>query len=136
MKKAYTALVAITVGAHFGYLLYLPSGGFLALRWRRTLVLHVPTVLWGACVVVLRLPCPLTRLEQWARARAGLRPLPADDFIDRYADGVLYPANRTGAAQAAAFTAAALSWLLLFARRRRSTSALTSAPRMTTPAAR
>ncbi|AWT53295.1 DUF2784 domain-containing protein [Mycolicibacterium smegmatis] len=136
MKKAYTALVAITVGAHFGYLLYLPSGGFLALRWPRTLAFHVPTVIWGAFVVALRLRCPLTHLEQWARVRAGLKPLPADDFIDHYADGVLYPANRTGAAQAAAFTAAALSWLLLFARRRRITSALTSASRMKTPAAR
>lgn len=121
MKKAYTALVAITVGAHFAYLMYLPSGGFLALRRPRNIVFHVPTVIWGACVVGLDLRCPLTRLEQWARVRAGLHPLPADDFIDRYADGVLYPAGRTRAAQTAAFTAAGISWLMYLAGRRRRT---------------
>lgn len=131
MKKAYTVVVTITVGAHFGYLMYLPSGGLLALRWPRSIVFHVPTVIWGACVVSLGLPCPLTHLEQWARARAGLAPLPADDFIDHYADGVLYPAGRTGAAQAAAFTVAAISWLVLLARHRSLTSAV---PPRKTPA--
>ncbi|MEA2202911.1 MAG: hypothetical protein QOI89_3619, partial [Solirubrobacteraceae bacterium] len=37
MKKRYGGTVALTVGAHFGYLLYLPSGGFLALRWPRSI---------------------------------------------------------------------------------------------------
>jgi hypothetical protein len=113
VKRLYRAAVAATAGAHFAYLIYLPSGGFLALRWPRTLLLHVPTVLWGVAVVGLRFPCPLTSLERWARARAQLEPLAAGGFIDHYADGVLYPPNRTGAAQSVAFLAAALSWAVL-----------------------
>ena len=31
------AAVILTVGAHIAYLVYLPSGGFLALRWPRSM---------------------------------------------------------------------------------------------------
>ena len=113
MKKAYFAVVVGTAAAHLGYLVYLPSGGFLALRWRRTFWLHLPTVCWGVGVVALELPCPLTSLEAWARARAGMDPLPETGFIGRYVAGVLYPANRTGSAQTFAFLAAAASWIAL-----------------------
>jgi hypothetical protein len=113
VKKLCLAGVVATVVAHFAYLIYLPGGGFLALRWPRTLLLHVPAVLWGVGVVYFGLPCPLTRLEQRARTRAGLAPLPASGFVDRYVAGVFYPADRTGAAQNAAFIAAGISWLML-----------------------
>ncbi len=113
MKKMYFAVVTVTVGTHFAYLMYLPSGGYLALRWPRTILLHVPAVVWGLGAVGLHFPCPLTSLERWARARAEMEPLPADEFIDRYAAGVLYPSNCTGAAQTLAFLAAAVSWVTL-----------------------
>ncbi len=117
MKKAHSATVALIVGAHFAYLVYVPSGGFLALRWPRTIVLHVPAVVWGVAVIVLPLPCPLTSLEAWARRRASMDPLPTTGFIDRYVAGLLVPSGRIGVAQALAFAAAAVSWGL-FARRR------------------
>ncbi|BBX66108.1 hypothetical protein MSAS_52820 [Mycobacterium saskatchewanense] len=117
MKKGYAAAVAATVAAHFAYLVYVPSGGFLALRWPRTLVVHVPAVAWGVAVVGLELPCPLTWLEAWSRRHADMDPLPAAGFIDRYVAGVLYPTGRTGTAQGFAFAAAAASWVLLAARR-------------------
>jgi uncharacterized protein DUF2784 len=113
MKKAYFAVVVATVAAHFAYLVYLPSGGFLALRWRRTFWLHLPTVCWGVGVVALDFPCPLTSLEDWARAGAGLDPLPKTGFIGRYVAGALCPANRTATAQTLAFVAAAVSWIAL-----------------------
>jgi len=104
--------VGLTVGAHLAYLAYLPSGGFLALRWPRGIALHIPVVLWGIGVVVFELPCPLTEFEQRARARAGMNLLPESGFIDRYVAGTFYPSNRTGAAQALAFCAAAVSWVM------------------------
>ncbi|MCV7099702.1 DUF2784 domain-containing protein [Mycobacterium palustre] len=118
MKKAHFAVVIATASAHFAYLLYLPSGGFLALRWPRTLWLHLACVGWGVAVVTLPLPCPLTSLENWARAGAGLGPLPSTGFVDRYVAGVLYPAGRTRLAQAVAFFAAAVSWAALARNRR------------------
>jgi hypothetical protein len=111
MRKAYFAVVAFSVCAHFAYLAYIPSGGFLALRWRRTIWLHVASVCWGVLVVLLPVPCPLTALEGWARGRAAMAPLPDTGFVDRYVAGVLYPSGRTGIAQAVAFGVAATSWL-------------------------
>ena len=118
MKRPNSA-VAVTVVAHFAYLIYLPSGGFLALRWPRTIWLHVPTVLWGIGVVVFGFPCPLTSLESVARSRAQMRPLSKDGFIDQYVSGVLCPAKGIGWAQALAFSAAGVSWVVLARKRRR-----------------
>lgn len=110
MQPLYTALVWLTVTAHFAFLVYLPSGGFLALRWRRSIWLHVAVVFWGLGSVALHFWCPLTALEQWARPRAGMAPLSPAGFIDHYITGVLYPANATGYVQAAAFAAVLVSW--------------------------
>jgi hypothetical protein len=108
-----SSAVPLTVVAHLAYLIYLPSGGFLALRWPRSIALHIPVVIWGVGVVLFEIPCPLTELEQRARARAGMDLLPASGFIDRYVAGIVYPADRTGAAQALAFSAATTSWAVL-----------------------
>jgi hypothetical protein len=126
MKRMSLAAVVLTVGAHFAYLLYLPSGGFLALRWPRGIWLHVPTVIWGVGVVVFGLPCPLTELERLCRARAGMDPLPPSGFIGKYVDGVFYPTNRTGAAQALAFAAAGLSWAVFASNHLRSNGSPTA----------
>lgn len=119
MKSMYFAVVLLTVGTHFAYLVYLPSGGFLALRWPRSILLHVPTVVWGIGVVRLHFPCPLTSFEQWARTRAEMDPLPAGGFIDRYGAGVLYPSDGTGVVQTLAFLAATLSWVVFASKRKR-----------------
>jgi hypothetical protein len=113
VTNRHVAVVAVTVGAHLAYLLYVPCGGFLALRWPRTMVLHVPAVAWGVGVVLLRLECPLTSLESWARRRAKMDPLPASGFIDRYVTGYFVPPGRVGVAQALAFSSAVLSWCVL-----------------------
>ncbi|QLL09032.1 DUF2784 domain-containing protein [Mycobacterium vicinigordonae] len=117
MRKPYAAVVVGAVATHIAYLIYLPSGGFLALRWRRSCWLHVPAVCWGVAVVTMELPCPLTTLERWARARADMDPLPTTGFIGHYVDGVMLPANRIGAAQSFAFLAAAASWIVLCVQR-------------------
>lgn len=120
MSVFYTALLWLVVAAHFAFLIYLPSGGFLALRWRRSIWLHVAVVLWGVGSVVLHFWCPLTGLEQWTRSRAGMPPLNSGGFIDHYVTGVMYPSGGTGYAQTAAFTAVLVSWFLyaMTARRR------------------
>lgn len=107
----YAAVVILTVGAHFAFLIYVASGGFLALRFRRTIWLHAAAVLWAIGVVVWQLPCPLTWFEGWARAQSGMSPLADSGFIGQYVAGVLYPTNGTGVAQALAFSAVLVSWI-------------------------
>ena len=108
----YHIVVALAVIAHFAFLCYLIVGGFVALRWRRTIWLHVPAVLWGIAIVTMRLDCPLTWLERWSRAKAKMPPLPSDGFIAHYVIGVLYPASWADWVPVAVFALVAVSWVL------------------------
>jgi hypothetical protein len=89
----YQIVVALTVFAHFVFIGYVVVGGFLALRWRRTIWLHVVAVCWGMASVVGHVGCPFSGLERWARSRTGMPPLASNKFIAHYITGVLYPAS-------------------------------------------
>lgn len=80
-------LAGAVMVVHFLVLAYIVLGGFLAWRWPRALVVHVPFLLWGLGIAVLGFVCPLTELENHFRGQAGY----ADGFIAEYLDGVLYP---------------------------------------------
>jgi hypothetical protein len=108
----YQLLVAGAVLVHFAFLCYLLVGGFVALHWRRTIWLHVPAALWGIAITTQHFDCPLTVVERWGRAKAGMAPLPPEGFIARYIDGVLYPASWAGVVPAVVLALVAASWLL------------------------
>jgi Protein of Unknown function (DUF2784) len=108
----YHIVVALAVVVHFAFLCYLVVGGFVALRWRRTIWLHVPVALWGIASTTAHLDCPLTWLERWGRAKAGMAPLPPDGFIAHYIIGVLYPASWAGLVPVVVFALVAVSWVL------------------------
>lgn len=101
-----TALVWLVAATHFAFLIYLPVGGCLALRWRRTIWLHVAAVAWAAGSVLLRVSCPLTGIERLAREHAGMAALGSAGFIDHYI-------SDAGAhvAQAAALAVVVASWI-------------------------
>lgn len=120
LAVAFAIVVALTVAVHFVFIGYLVIGGFLAWRWPRSILLHVPVVVWGAGSLLSGLPCPLTDLERWARAGAHLNPLPPQGFIAHYITGVLYPAGLAVVVQALVFVAVLVSWIVpLFKRGRR-----------------
>jgi hypothetical protein len=110
MSSLYIIVVAVVVAAHFAFIGYLMVGGFVALRWPRTIFLHILAVVWGVGSLSVHLPCPLTDLERWARARAGMAPLPSDGFIAHYITGVLYPADAVGVVAAVVFAVVIVSW--------------------------
>lgn len=120
----YMTIVAIVVAAHFAFVGYLPAGGFLAWRWRPTIWLHGLAVLWALAIVMHLVECPLTFVERWARAAAGMAPLPTRGFIAYYIDGVFYPHGWATAAQIVVFALVVLSWLGWWQRRRSSDRAL------------
>jgi hypothetical protein len=105
-------VLVLVVAAHFAFLVYLPLGGFLALRWRRSIWLHVAAVTWALGSVIAHYGCPLTDIERWARSRAGLPSLGPAGFIDHYVTGVFYPAAGTGLAHAVVFSAVVTSWIV------------------------
>jgi hypothetical protein len=110
MSSLYIIVVAVVVAAHFAFIGYLVVGGFVALRWPRTIFLHMLAVVWGVGSLSLHLLCPLTDVERWARARAGMAPLQSDGFIAHYITGVLYPADAVGVVESVVFAVVIVSW--------------------------
>lgn len=104
-------VLVLAIAAHFAFLLYLPLGGFVALRWRRTIWLHVLVVAWAVGSLIVGYGCPLTDVERWARSRAGLAPLEPEGFIDHYLTGPVIPAGAAGVAHLVVFTLVAVSWV-------------------------
>ena len=45
----YRLIEVVTVfSSHFGFVLYVVLGGFVAWKWRRTIGFHLLAVVWGA----------------------------------------------------------------------------------------
>src|SRR5215207_11015034 len=100
---------------HGAFLAYVVVGGLVALRWPRTLPLHVAAAVWGLLVIAASVRCPLTTAEDGLRARGGLPPQPGG-FIDRYVEGVLYPARLTPLVQVLVAVLVLGSWAVLLSR--------------------
>jgi hypothetical protein len=115
----YQLLAELVMLVHFGFLVYVALGGFLAWRWPWPIVPHVVAVVLGALNATVGIPCPLTAWEDAARRRAGEQGLPRG-FIDTYLTGVVYPQEHLLTAQllVAALVLASWSGFLLRLRRR------------------
>ncbi|GAA2516047.1 DUF2784 domain-containing protein [Pilimelia columellifera] len=117
----YRLLADAAMTAHFGFLAYVTVGGFLTWRWPRLFWPHLAAAAWALGIVLVGWDCPLTRLENWARARGGEAALPPGGFIDHYIEGVVYPRRHAAAAQLAVGVLVVGSWAGLAWRRRRAT---------------
>jgi len=115
----YDWLVNVILTVHFGYLVFVVLGGFLAWRWPRAYFVHLAAAVWGLLIVFELVDCPLTYAENWARGRAGEERVTG--FIDHYITGVLYPERFLHQAQGAVAVVVLGSWvgaLVLWRRRR------------------
>ena len=90
----YRLLADVVVLLHFAFLLFVVLGGLLTLRWWKAAWFHLPAAAWGAWVELHLRYCPLTPLENFLRARAGLDTY-GGGFIDHYIMPVIYPPGLT-----------------------------------------
>jgi len=72
------------------FILWVVFGALLTLsrpvlRW-----LHIVSLVWGILTGLLPWPCPLTVLENWLEAKAGVQPYQGG-FLLHYLDKVVYP---------------------------------------------
>jgi Protein of Unknown function (DUF2784) len=109
----YRLLVTAVLAVHFAFLAYVVVGGFLAVRWPRLFWPHLVAAAWGLLVVAFPVTCPLTWAENWARVRAGEGAL-TKGFIDRYIEGVIYPARYTPVVDVLVGLVVIGSWLLVY----------------------
>lgn len=129
----FKAVVYSVVATHFAFLALGVLGGFAAWRWPRLLWAQVAAATWLVLVVAAHLPCPLTWLEDRARARAGMPPQ-TGGFLDNHVAGVFYPVGHERAAQIVAALVVLSSWAGLLVRwRRRRRAGSPSRPRRSAP---
>lgn len=100
----------LTVAVHYLVMAYIVFGGFLAWKWRWTIITHVAFIGWAVYSLLQPISCPLTLLEEYFRHLGGLPPLDGG-FIDTYITGVLYPASYTGVVQIIAGLTVLVSWI-------------------------
>jgi hypothetical protein len=113
----YSILADLVMLAHFGFLVFLAVGGFVAWRFRWVIVPHAAAVVW-AVLSVAGVECPLTGWEDGLRRLGGGDGLP-QGFIDTYVTGVVYPQEHLLAAQLLVAALVAASWVGLAVRSRR-----------------
>lgn len=97
----YRLLADLTALTHLAFILFAITGGFLALKWKRLVWIHVPTAVWAVLVAVKGWVCPLTPFENWFRRAAGAADYEST-FIEHYLLPVLYPVALTRDLQIAA----------------------------------
>lgn len=113
----YAVAADAVVVLHYGFLVFVATGGFLTWRWRRARYAHAISVVWAIFIVTLGQECPLTAVEGWLRDRAG-EPHDGRGFIDRYVEDVVFPEAWTPFVWAAAAGLIAASYVLGSRRRR------------------
>ena len=92
MLKLLTADLIVLI--HFGFILFVIFGGFLVMKWRWFIWLHVPTVVWGAMLEFFGWNCPLTILENELRQKNNDGAY-SNGFIEQYIIPVIYPEELT-----------------------------------------
>jgi Protein of Unknown function (DUF2784) len=110
---AYRLLADIITVLHLAFVVFVLLGGFLVLRWRGSVWLHAPAVLWGAVVEWAGWVCPLTPLENWLRAKGHLRGY-SGGVVEHYLVPMLYPEALTSGIQVALGTLVVVVNLLVY----------------------
>ena len=90
----YRMLADAIVVVHLLFVIYAIFGGLLVLKWRYTVFLHLPALLWGIVVEAQGWICPLTPLENRLRVAAGDAGYHGG-FVEQYLLPVLYPEGLT-----------------------------------------
>ncbi len=96
----YRIAADLLVLVQFLFVVFVVTGGFLALRWRRIVWAHLPAAVWGALIEFMGWVCPLTPAEVSLRRLAGEAGYEGG-FIEHYIVRILYPAGLTTSIQIA-----------------------------------
>lgn len=86
----YIALAVAVLLLHTLFILWVIFGALITRNRPFLRALHVASLIWGILTELTALPCPLTLLENWLEARAGVEPYQGG-FLLHYLDRLVYP---------------------------------------------
>lgn len=90
----YRVLAESILVVHFAFIAFALFGGFLVIRYRRVMFLHLPCLAWGIYIELSGGICPLTPLENRMRRAAGDAGYEGG-FIEHYLIAIIYPDGLT-----------------------------------------
>lgn len=99
-------LVVLVIALHGAAIAFMLTGGLLALRRPRLLWLHIPVSLAIFALFATGTSCPVTDLELWLRARAGMPAYGDGGYIGHYTLRPFGIDVATGGAQILLYTVA------------------------------
>jgi hypothetical protein len=94
----YRIAADVIAALHLAFVLFVPFGALLALKWHWIPWLHLPAAAWGLFVELSDRACPLTDLENALRASGGESSY-AGGFIEHHLATLIGPAGLTGEVQ-------------------------------------
>ena len=80
---AYLVLAKLVVALHFGFVVFIFAGAYVATSYRWVIWLHVPAIAYAIVITIVGWSCPLTVLEQRLLERAGAAVY-AGEFLPHY----------------------------------------------------
>jgi hypothetical protein len=83
-------LAAGVLGLHLLFILWVIFGALAAFRRPLLRWIHIACLIWGILTELLPWSCPLTLLENWLEARAGVTAYQGG-FLLHYLDVLVYP---------------------------------------------
>jgi hypothetical protein len=89
--KVYHAMAVAILTLHLLWILWVICGTLLTRRRRALRWLHIISLVYSILIEALPWPpCPLTLLEAWLEARAGITPYQGS-FLGHYLEAIVYP---------------------------------------------
>lgn len=86
----YIALAVAVLVLHTLFIVWVVFGALVTRNRPILRGLHVASLIWGILTELTLWPCPLTLLENWLEARAGVEPYQGG-FLLHYLDRLVYP---------------------------------------------
>lgn len=84
----YDSAADLVMAIHLAFVVFVPFGALLALKWSWIPWVHLPAAAWGFIISLTGGVCPLTLAEKALRAEAG-EPVYAGSFIQHYLGGIV-----------------------------------------------
>jgi hypothetical protein len=90
IANVYGMLAVLTLLLHGFFILWVIFGALLTRSRPLLRGLHIASLVWGILTELLPWSCPLTLLENWFEAKAGVEPYHGG-FLLHYLDKLVYP---------------------------------------------